>query len=159
MRALLAVVVLVSSSAWAQAAVTTLATSNDPSVRRSTGFAADPLGDGLYAFGGFLGGGGVDATLWYFQLNSQAWLSLTPTSQVNPPGREQHGLAITSSGQLVLFGGFNASGLGLNDTWLLDTTTLAWTGPFNPATRPSARGGAALHYVPSSGTFVLFGGV
>jgi hypothetical protein len=66
---------------------------------------------------------------------------------------ETYCASLTSTGGVVLFGGFDATGTGLADTWVWNGTT--WTS--STATGPVARGdtvGATL-----GGKFVVFGGV
>jgi hypothetical protein len=65
-----------------------------------------------------------------------------------------------ASGNVVLFGGANDSGVNssfniLNDTWVWNGTT--WTEQF-PVTSPSARSGATMSYDAATGNMVLFGG-
>lgn len=62
-----------------------------------------------------------------------------------------------STGDLVLFGGTTGAygaGPGLADTWLWNGSS--WSQ--SPATGPSARFGAAMHFDPAVGGPVLFGG-
>jgi plastocyanin len=59
-------------------------------------------------------------------------------------------------GQVVLFGGLDASGNTLGDTWTYNGTT--WTQQ-SPAASPPARSDASMIYDAASGQVILFGGL
>ncbi len=58
-------------------------------------------------------------------------------------------------GEDLLFGGTNATGGFLNDTWTFSNRT--WT-ELHPATSPSPRSGASMTYDSGTGAVLLFGG-
>ena len=58
--------------------------------------------------------------------------------------------------RVILFGGRNAAGAALGDTWLWNGTT--WTDVTATANGPSARFGAVMAYDAVRQTVVLFGG-
>jgi hypothetical protein len=82
-----------------------------------------------------------------------SWTQLSPAT--SPVARAGGAMAYdAASGQLLLFGGGNGSGL-LGDTWTWNGVT--WT-QLTPATSPSARAGATMAYDSAMGQVVLFGG-
>jgi hypothetical protein len=56
---------------------------------------------------------------------------------------------------VVLYGGFNVPGHGLNDTWIWDGTN--WT-EFSPATNPGGLWVPGIDFDPLSAGRVMFGG-
>jgi hypothetical protein len=88
-----------------------------------------------------------------YTIASATWTELSPTT--SPPARLGASMAYDpGTGQLLLFGGFNGSGL-LGDTWIWDGST--WT-ELSPASSPPARIYASMAYDPGTGQLVLFGG-
>jgi len=86
---------------------------------------------------------------------STTWTEQSPAT--SPPARDDASMAYDpSTGNMVLFGGYDGSGGYLNDTWTWDGTT--WTQQ-SPVTSPPARYGASMAYDPATGNTVLFGGV
>ena len=89
----------------------------------------------------------------------------TSTCSSSPPPRYAAAMAYDSAtSQLILFGGFNNSGL-LNDTWawngkawaqVADASDLGCTSTC--VASPSARGYATMAYDPATSQLVLFGG-
>src|SRR5579863_4968210 len=87
------------------------------------------------------------------QTLAPAWTQLSPATQ--PPVRFAPGLAYDAAhGQVVMFGGFGASGI-LNDTWLWNGAN--WT-QANPANSPGARSNQSMVYDAAHGQVVMFGG-
>src|ERR1035438_9805765 len=73
-----------------------------------------------------------------------------------PAARLGHAMDYDAArGQVVLFGGFDPSANGLNDTWLWDGSN--WHQE-SPATSPAVRGEHALAYDSAHGQVVLFAG-
>ena len=58
-------------------------------------------------------------------------------------------------GQVVLFGGYNIPGQGLDDTWTWDGT--AWL-QRQMSTHPSGRWGSSMAFDPHNHGLLLFGG-
>lgn len=86
---------------------------------------------------------------------SAAWTRLAALDGPSP--REDHGMAAdAATGRLLVFGGRDAAGLPLADSWLLDPAT----GTFQPidGPGPSARFGVAMVADPSAERALLFGG-
>lgn len=74
----------------------------------------------------------------------------------SPSGRFNASLEDLGDGRLLLFGGRDAAGVWLNDTWIFDVDAESWT-QLAPATPPSARNSHETAY-DGAGTVVLFGG-
>src|SRR5436190_1054795 len=73
-----------------------------------------------------------------------------------PPAREGMGMAYDAArSETVLFGGIDASGTLLGDTWTWDGR--AWTQE-HPAASPPARYAMGMAYDAARGEVVLFGG-
>lgn len=79
---------------------------------------------------------------------------ITPAS--GPSGRFNHQMVDLGDGRLLLFGGRDAAGNRLNDTWLYEVEANAWSQLF-PAAAPSPRDAHALAVV-GPGLVLLFGG-
>ena len=73
-----------------------------------------------------------------------------------PTARFNATLEDLGDGRLLLFGGRNAAGTWLNDTWVFEVDTSTWT-QLAPATSPPARNAQAMALV-EPGTVVMFGG-
>ena len=69
---------------------------------------------------------GIINDLWAFDHIENTWIELQPD---NAPGaRVMHAMAYDSNAdKIVLFGGESATGERLNDTWIYDPQTNAWT--------------------------------
>ncbi|MBS1151954.1 MAG: Peptidase, (Fungalysin) family, partial [Myxococcaceae bacterium] len=129
---------------------------NPPTLRRSSGSAvkSDGGSDALFVFGGFNGGTTL-ADLPRYSAGTNGWS--TPVLAPAIPGRERHSLAYDPVHDLlVIVGGVN--GVTIFDTVFVIGPTFNVSTPALPATRPSARMDAALHWAPSLGKFVYFGG-
>ena len=82
------------------------------------------------------------------------WTQLTPTT--SPTGRFSSAMAYDQgAGNLILFGGYGASG-ALGDTWRFNGTT--WTS-LSPSNAPVGVSDASMAYDSTLGSIVLFGGV
>jgi uncharacterized protein (TIGR03437 family) len=82
------------------------------------------------------------------------WTQEAP--KTSPSARQQHAMAYDSvHGQVVLFGGLDADGNALNDTWTWDGSN--WTQQ-SPQTSPSARFAHTMAYNSTYQQLVLFGG-
>ena len=107
---------------------------------------------GVLLFGGITGFG-VNGETWNYS-STKGWTQLFPS--VAPSSRAYAAIAWDShDGYVVLFGGMNAAGTALGDTWTFKDS--AWT-ELSPAGAPSARYGAMMAYDPHDGYVVLFGG-
>ncbi|MCC6783094.1 MAG: hypothetical protein IT457_09640 [Planctomycetes bacterium] len=116
-----------------------------------------PGGPRVYLFGG------TDGTQWFGDLR---WLDTsgfparwrTITTSGAPPARDTHALAVDElRHQLVLFGGRDAQGNVLADTWTFDLVAQSWTQRL-PAHAPSPRMNHALVWDRARARVVLLGG-
>ncbi|HEY5539574.1 MAG TPA: kelch repeat-containing protein [Thermoplasmata archaeon] len=83
---------------------------------------------------------------------------LAVNSPTWPSARLGHTMAYDSeSDRIVLFGGRLPGFVASDETWAYDLATNEWT-QMSPATRPPARFGHAMVYVPGLDQIVLFGG-
>lgn len=130
---------------------------SSPPARRGT-HAYDRAGQDVVLFGGDNGAGdccnvyfcGMTRGLW----DGTTWTQQFPASA--PSARTDHAMAYDAIiGKVVLFGGFNVPGQGLNDTWDWDGTT--WSQRQTP-TEPSGRWAAAMDFDTGDRGLVLFGG-
>jgi N-acetylneuraminic acid mutarotase/fibronectin type 3 domain-containing protein len=143
---------------WAYDVNSDVWTSPNPSIRpppRSDSTVAyDRESDRMILFGGTNGAAVLDDT-WAYDFETNAWTNLLPTTK--PSARSRHAMAYDSqSDRVVLFGGAGIT-IALNDTWMYDLNTNAWTN-MNPAGKPSARSRHAMAYDVESDRIVLFGG-
>ncbi len=93
--------------------------------------------------------------VWTF---NGTWTKAT-VSGPKPTGRMLFGMAEdATTGKIVVYGGVTGPGLTpVNDTWLLDPTTMTWSKVAASATPPSY-GETAMAWSPSIGAVVLTGG-
>ena len=173
------------------------AVSNKPGARNSGVSWIDSSG-GLWLFGGIgsdaFGSYGELNDLWMFEPSSGKWTWVSGDNTVNQPGaygtqgeedasnkpgaRVGSVSWIDSSGDLWLFGGLAYDSLGdksyINDLWMFDASTKAWTwvsgdstvdqapvygtkGEEDADNKPGARLGS-VSWIDSSGDLWLFGG-
>ena len=91
---------------------------------------------------------------WEWDTASHTWANVSPGG--SPQARDEHALAYDASrGATVLFGGKNASGAALADTWVWNGSS--WTN-VTVSGGPSARFGHVMAYDSARGVIVLFGG-
>ena len=86
--------------------------------------------------------------------NTSSWINAAP--EAAPSARSQAAMSVNDvDGSVVLFGGQDANGTALADTWI-------WTGSdwtqLAPATSPSARYGASTAFDETDNQLLLFGG-
>jgi len=142
-----------STGTWTRVPTTPLSPSS-PSARRDHAMAATP--SGVLLFGGSDGYHQYFNDTWLFNTTSGTWGRLTNTITA-PSARHSARMATTPSGDVLLFGGMNQSGISSNDTWLFNTTNGTW-GLLNTgsASSPSARYFPAMAATPWG--VLLFGG-
>lgn len=114
---------------------------------------------GLIAFGGVTASGAVTGTTSLFNTAPGfpvTWQALQPVS--SPPARQGAAIAMDPAGTPVLFGGVDASGAFLSDTWQLGLDSLGRPKWFQNlvATVPPARANAAMCNI--GGFLMLQGG-
>lgn len=132
----------------------TTPTASDPPLRRENPGTADLAN--MYVFGG------QDAVrmndLWKF--DGTTWTLMTADGAPgSPPARSQAGVTWNFiRNRLTVFGGNDASGVALGDTWEWDPVTNTWA-DVTPASGPSARKFVAITFDPATGGILLFGGL
>jgi hypothetical protein len=97
---------------------------------------------------------GASCILAQAQTLTPSWYQQSPPA--SPPERYIHAMTYDAGhGQVVMFGGFGASGY-LNDTWLWNGSN--WT-QASPVNSPSARAAHAMVYDAATAQVVMFGGL
>ena len=136
---------------------TRMAPAVSPSPRVNAAMVYDTGAARLILFGGDDGTMDYNDETWAYDLATNAWTDLNPSSK--PPPRRGHALAYDeTSGRVVLFGGEVSRQFAYeDDVWLYDSGANAWTRR-DQATKPPARANHALVYDGASGRVVLFGG-
>lgn len=145
--------VALSGTAW----LPTL-TLGSPTPRYGHDMVLDTARNRVVMFGGYGAGGAINQTHELVQLPpfSQQWNLIATTG--TPPARNAHRLAYDQRRQrTVLFGGSDASGTFLGDTWEYDGATSTWTQVF-PAVSPPRRWNHVMEYDPGRGVVVMTGG-
>jgi len=128
-----------------------------PAIRCCMGMAANvsngPTPAGTLLFGGFDGTTYL-ADTWVLQ--EGRWVPLIPS--ISPSPRQGPGMAYdAATNTVVLFGGTDASGNDLDDTWIWNGIT--WTQAFPSAAPPGRRFDTqAMAYDAAKQTVLLFGG-
>ena len=138
----------------------TTAPGTPPPARYEHAMAYDEEHGAVFVFGGRTAEatGEVDELwMWTGPCGNQSWTQV-PRSTPWPPARTRSSLTYDPATRtLVLFGGLDASGSFLGDTWVLDGATGTWTERVvSPAPSPRAEHVAALD--ARFGRIVVFGG-
>lgn len=133
-----------NTDAWTQ-----LNPATKPSARYGAVMATAADGK-VYLFGGSTGGN----ELWRLDPVAGTWTNLNAANP--PPARYDASLAVGPAGKLYVFGGYSTANVPLNDTWVYDPASNAWT-QLNPASKPIARYGASMA-AAYDGKLYLFGG-
>ncbi|MCP4421764.1 MAG: hypothetical protein GY805_34560, partial [Chloroflexi bacterium] len=140
----------VSSNSWGQITTTTLPSARSYSQMVYTG---DGVNTKIYLFGG------NDGTIYFddvWRYDGTDWSQVT-TSGSPPPARTHHAIAYDSvSDEILLFGGRNATGTLLTDSWVLDLSNDTWSQ--SGSSGPAARMAHGLAYDPTNDNFVLVAG-
>ncbi len=127
-----------------------------PAARLAGGLVWSARLNRLVLFGGITGGlpGTTFDDVWTF---NGTWTKAS-VSGVKPSARFLFGMAEdAATGKIVVYGGITSGDTALNDTWLLDPTTMTWSKVTTVATPPSY-GEVAMGWSPSLGAVVLSGG-
>ncbi|MBL9078383.1 MAG: hypothetical protein JNL08_12810 [Planctomycetes bacterium] len=133
-------------------------TAGSPAARYGHDMVLDTARSRVVMFGGYGAGGSLNTTHELVQTSpfSQQWFQITTNG--TPPARNSHRLAYDQRRQrTVLFGGSDAAGIFLGDTWEYDGATATWTQRF-PAVSPPRRWNHVMEYDPGRGVVVLSGG-
>lgn len=146
--------IAIPAQSWSE-----LSPSTNPPPRRGALLVEQPF------FGGLLLFGGIDPTApqatalndtWIF--NGTTWSQVATSSA--PSARSNYAMATEAGrGDIVLFGGEDASGAVLNDTWVYSAFSSTWQAS-PPQASLSARRDAGMAFMvdPAGSTVVLFGG-
>jgi hypothetical protein len=133
-----------------------------PPVRQHHSAIYDPVRDRMVVFGGSNADGVLgDAFALRLADAPSAWVALNATG-TPPTAREEHSAVYDPVGdRMVVFGGRNAAGVNLNDTWTLSLpdTVLSWTALTPAGTPPVARVLHSAIYDPARDRMVVFGGL
>jgi|GEM_PF-2420389 len=132
-------------------------TPESPPARTSPAMSFDPATGRMLLFGGY-GPGGVNfSDTWLLGPPpgvESDWTAEDPDTAL--PARYRAAMAFDpSTGSTVLFGGADADGNDMSDTWTWDGSDWAQQSPPNS---PVARNGAAAAFDPQSGNVLMFGG-
>lgn len=108
---------------------------------RRSGAASVVVKGKLYMFGGYGGGTGRLDDFYSYSFESDAgWERVEVLPESPRPGcRENNGVVIGDCSRMYLFGGYNGS-TWLNDLWMFDIDTRAWT-CIQESTATAAEGG------------------
>ncbi len=144
-----------------------------PSARFGHTAVVDPGAPGqaaaMLVYGGRDGTGFGDNAVYALNLSTSAWSIVVPASadtNLAPRPRKGHaalfdGLERCGKRRMLVFGGLDAAGNPLNDTWSLERgasgSTYSWR-KLNPASRPGARSGHATIYERQRDQMLVIGG-
>jgi galactose oxidase-like protein len=125
-----------------------------PPARAEHAMVGDPNLHRILLFGGLDARGVPLDDTWSW--DGARWVAVGDP-QIRPPARSGHAMAYDPrSRRILLFGGVDAQGRALDDTWLWDGSR--WS-IGDPNMRPQARSGHTLITDPAQGFVLLFGGV
>lgn len=140
------------------AGVWTNLTSNlteQPPARTAAAFAYDGFYHGLVLFGGKTGATTLGDE-WVFRAG--AWYAVDLANTTHPAGRSASLLiGDPRDSESVLFGGLDANGTTLGDTWVLSGGTWEQLG-LSPPSAPAARSASSATYYTGLRYVLLFGG-
>lgn len=133
-------------------------TSGAPAGRYGHDMVFDAVRNRVVMFGGY-GQSGTLGTTHELRPNTQfTYLWSTIATNGTPPARNAHRMAYDSRRQrTVMFGGADAGGQFLGDTWEYDGATATWTQVFPPVS-PPRRWNHVMEYDPGRGVVVMSGG-
>ncbi|WP_135552498.1 cadherin-like beta sandwich domain-containing protein [Paenibacillus cymbidii] len=132
-----------------------------PPAREMAAMAYDETAKKVVMFGGMGNVAPLDDT-WIWDGAAKTWTEMVEGDQhepiaPHPSARKAAAAAYDPNiGKVLLFGGFDAAGAPLGDTWLWDGLAQTWESLGDMPGGPSARGGAQLAY--DGEQLVLFGG-
>jgi hypothetical protein len=90
------------------------------------------------------------------------WVKVTPTGTAPAARLRQASVYVSSTNQLIFFGGFGCKNNYFNDVWILnnanDLTQPSWSLLRTFGTAPSARQDASAIYDPSTNSLIVYGG-
>nr|POE77862.1 tip elongation aberrant protein 3 [Quercus suber] len=107
-----------------------------------TKHAACAVNDSIAILGGADEDGNLideNPTLWFFDTKTSTWDSHLPANPTEAPPARSQGKLFAYRDTLILYGGFDAAGTPLQDTWTFALATKFWTsGPAAPVHTSSA---------------------
>jgi len=128
-----------------------------PPGRTSFAIAYDSESDRVVLFGGEADAFTILGDTWTYDVNENRWLNMSPAG--GPFARKSAAATYDAqSDRTIMFGGTNAVGVPLNDTWAYDLNTNTWTNltsPVNPSWRYY---GHFMAYDSNADRVILFGG-
>jgi len=134
---------------------TELERTNAPTPRTSPAMVYDDKNNLIVLFGGGDAWGYCNDT-WTYNSSTNSWTEMRPISAPSP--RNGHSMAYDSiNGVVILFGGFDTSGLLNDETWTYNLALNIWTN-VSPLLSPSPRSSHEMAYDPLNGEVLLFGG-
>ena len=96
-----------------------------------------------YLFGG---ASGPSSDLYVYDMPANSWTKLAPTGPA-PPARNMAAFAYDSANNVfIVYGGYDSNGVALNDTWIYNPDSNAWSAA-NPAQSPPVPGFASFGYL------------
>jgi hypothetical protein len=122
------------------------------------GFAYDEAHNEVVMFGGRRMGQGASDQTWTGTWNGASWVWTQESPSTTPPARISTRMVYYAySQQIIMFGGADASGALLHDTWMWNGSN--WS-DLTPTVFPDARSSPAMAYDGSvnPGQVVLYGG-
>ena len=134
-------------------------TSTSPPARYFHAMTSLGESDEVLLFGGTDGADDFDDT-WVFNPSTRKWTKNTKSIS-SPSARSEHEMAsLGIDGNVILFGGYIASGAVNSETWMYDEKTSQWTQVNDGSTKSSPSGGVfpAMASLGVDGKIVLFGG-
>jgi len=113
------------------------------------------VGSDIYLFGGssITGTGGARNDLWRFESQDSTWHTVSIT-QTGPSARRRHAAA-SMNDKLYILGGEDQNGKKLDDAWIYDPATGAWS-EAKQDTRPPARSNHTA--IANGDRFLVYGG-
>ncbi len=129
-----------------------------PSARYNHAMVYDSTNNKIVLFGGYDSYGYDDDETWVYDVVSDTWTQMNPTSK--PSARSLHAMVYDSdNNKIVLFGGYYYDYTSHYDdeTWVYDVASDTWT-QMNPPTKPSTRRHHDMVYDSANNKVVLFGG-
>lgn len=115
-----------------------------------------PLSDEMIIFGGTTNVSDYLGDLWAFNLTLQNWTKLASGENFPPPRALTAMIYQEDMDRLVIYGGVGSS--LLNDTWVFDFTSMAWSQLSLTTNLPSPRFALSTIYDPIGKRMIIFGG-